>query len=137
MEVELVSGNRIRVFRADDGVSYFCHGLTFGGKDAPGGDVSPYSGAAVKTILDDFFVLIVPEANVVASDIVVWQNADKEATHTAILLRPVIDPTTDRLDYASLLRSKNGRLPELDVTLESLVFGEEGYGESYRIFRRR
>ena len=31
-EIELTSGDTIRVWRADDRVSYFCHGLTFGGK---------------------------------------------------------------------------------------------------------
>src|SRR5438128_1664625 len=36
-EVELTSGHRVNTFRADDGQFYFCHGLTFGGKEAPGG----------------------------------------------------------------------------------------------------
>jgi hypothetical protein len=35
LEVELTSGHKVEVFRADDGLFYFCHGLTFGGKDAP------------------------------------------------------------------------------------------------------
>jgi hypothetical protein len=43
MEVELISGRRVSVFQAEDGRFYFCHGLSFGGKDAPGGPISPYS----------------------------------------------------------------------------------------------
>jgi hypothetical protein len=36
-EIELSSGRRILVWRANDLQSYFCHGLTFGGTEAPGG----------------------------------------------------------------------------------------------------
>jgi hypothetical protein len=50
-EVELTSGPRVRVWRAGDAQHYFCHGLTFGGKEAPGGPISPFSGKAVETIL--------------------------------------------------------------------------------------
>src|SRR5436853_6192481 len=54
-EVELSSGPRVQVFRAGDGQFYFCHGLTFGGKHAPGGAVSPFSGTDVRTILDNHY----------------------------------------------------------------------------------
>jgi len=136
MEVDLISGNRILLFRADDRVSYFCHGLTFGGKHAPGGPVSPYSGASVKTILDDFYFAVSPESAAKESDIVVWANAQGSPIHTAILLKPVMTPGSDRLDYATVIRSKNEICAEADVTLESLVAGDESYGESYRVYRR-
>lgn len=137
MEVELISGRRVNIFRPDDGVSYFCHGLTFGGKDAPGGAVSPYSGASVRGILDDFFIVVSPESAAVTSDIVVWTDADGDPIHTAILLMPIVASDLNRLDYATILRSKNGRRAEGDVTLESLVASDESYGESYRVYRRR
>ena len=35
VEIELVSGNQIKAFRANDGLFYFCHGLAFGGANAP------------------------------------------------------------------------------------------------------
>jgi hypothetical protein len=56
-EVELMSGAMVQVFRAADNRFYFCHGLTFGGKQAPGGAVSPFSGRDVRTILDNHFAL--------------------------------------------------------------------------------
>jgi hypothetical protein len=137
LEVELSSGSRVQVFRAEDGEFYFCHGLAFGSKDAPGGAVSPCSGAAVGTILREYYALVLPEAAGVESDILVWYNAEGDPIHAAILLKPVVTPGTDRLDYATMLRSKNGRLPEQEMTLESLVVGEDSYGETYRVYRRR
>jgi hypothetical protein len=59
-EVELTSGPEVRVFRADDELFYFCHGLTFGGKTAPDGFVSPFSGKDVRTILDNHYRLVDP-----------------------------------------------------------------------------
>jgi hypothetical protein len=50
-EVELTSGPGVQVWRASDGQQYFCHGLTFGGKEAPGGPISPFSGRPVETIM--------------------------------------------------------------------------------------
>src|SRR4051812_41202822 len=41
IELELTSGAMVRVWRADNGQKYFCHGLTFGGKEALGGVISP------------------------------------------------------------------------------------------------
>ena len=73
-EVELVSGPKVRVFRADDGQFYFCHGLTFGGKEAPGGAASPFSGKDVRTILDHHYRLVDPEAGAVQGDILVWRG---------------------------------------------------------------
>jgi hypothetical protein len=136
LEIELTSGSRIKVFRADDGAFYFCHGLTFGGKNAPGGAVSPYSGKAVTTILADFFKRVVPEANAIAGDIVVWYDLDGPS-HSAILVKPIAAAHEDRLDYSSVLRSKNGYYPEATVTLQALVEEPGDYGETYVIYRRR
>jgi hypothetical protein len=43
-QVELTSGPKVQVFRAEDRQFYFCHALTFGSKEAPGGAASPFSG---------------------------------------------------------------------------------------------
>src|SRR5947209_15803322 len=53
-EVQLTNGDKIQVWRSADGQQYFCHGLTFGGKKAPGGIVSPY-GKDVPTILRGYY----------------------------------------------------------------------------------
>jgi hypothetical protein len=134
-EVELTSGHKVNVFRAHDRQFYFCHGLTFGGKDAPGGAVSPFSGPAVRTILENHYCLVDPETAAVAGDILVWRGPGDETPHSAILTAPVFSPGGNYLDYSSQLRSKNGKLPEATFTLERLVDGPESYGESYKIYR--
>jgi hypothetical protein len=136
-EVELTSGLRVRVFRADEEPFYFCHGLTFGGKEAPGGPVSPFSGRDVQTILDNHYRLVDPESGAIAGDILVWQGPGGVTSHSAILIEAVVSPGMNDLDDTSKLRSKNGRLPEADMSLEQLVAGQEGYGESYKVFRRK
>src|SRR5262249_11627288 len=73
-EVELTSGPVVEVFRADDGHFYFCHGLTFGGTEAPGGAVSPFSGKPVQIILANHYTLVAPEAGAVAGDVLVWRG---------------------------------------------------------------
>lgn len=137
LEVELTSGHKINVFRADDRVFYFCHGLTFGGKEAPGGAVSPFSGPDVRTILDNHFRLVDPESGAVAGDILVWRGPGGETPHSAILTDPVVLPGRTYLDYRSRLRSKNGTLPEAAMTLEQLAAAPGSYGESYNVFRRK
>src|SRR5262249_31428737 len=76
-EVELTSGRKISVFRAQDGQSYFCHGLTFGSKDAPGGAVSPFSGEDVRTILEDYYRLVEPESNARLG--ILWSGGHRQA----------------------------------------------------------
>jgi hypothetical protein len=137
VELELVSGSRIRAFRAEDSLFYFCHGLTFGGTDAPGGAVSPYSGKDVATILAEFYDRVHPETIAVAGDVGVWYDLDGRPIHSAILTIPVFSAGEDRLAYASVFRSKNGNKPESDVLLQMLIEDEEGYGETYAIFRRK
>jgi hypothetical protein len=136
LEVELVTRNTVRVFRADDGEFYFCHGLTFGGKDAPGGAISPFSGAAVATILDEMFVAVA-EGDADEGDILVWRDTDGYAIHSAALVKAIKTGKADRLDYRSTLRSKNGALPEREMTLDELVMDDEAYGESYSVYRRK
>jgi hypothetical protein len=137
VEVELTSGPVIRVFRADDGRFYFCHGLTFGGKQAPGGAVSPYSGKDVGTILDNYYLLVVPESDAVRGDILVWRGLGDDTPHSAVLSEPIVGPGTNYLDYSSKAQTKNGRLPEAEMTLDRLCGDEFSYGDSFHVFRRK
>src|SRR6202051_4125530 len=102
MTVDLTSGTAIRVFRADDGQFYFCHGLTFGGKEAPGGPVSPFSGKDVRTILDNHYRLVELESSAAAGDILVWIGPAGETPHSAILTDPVVSVGKTFLDYNSV-----------------------------------
>src|SRR5437660_11994489 len=69
-DVALNDGKVIQVWRAKDGQQYFCHGLTFGGKQAPGGVISPY-GKEVPALLHEYYEQV-PEARAQAGDILVW-----------------------------------------------------------------
>jgi hypothetical protein len=130
----LTSGTVIEVWRAEEGQWYFCHGLTFGGKDAPGMSISPYTGWPVEIILQEHFNLI-PEAEARAGDILVWKGVGPESTpHSAILARPVVSPGSNYLGDSTELRTKNGLSPEADMLLEKLI---EIYGESYNAYRKR
>jgi hypothetical protein len=133
-EVELVGGKTIRVWRSADGTKYFCHGLTFGGKEAPGGAISPYTGKPVETILEEHYQMI-PEEQARAGDILVWRGIAPETTpHSAVLTDPVLEEGKRYLAYTTRLQSKNGLSPEMNMTLEQLI---GIYGESYNAYRRR
>jgi hypothetical protein len=136
LEVELVAGPKVQVFRADDGEFYFCHGLTFGGKEAPGGAVSPFSGNSVQAILDNHYRLVSPESAAIQGDILVWHGLGQDTPHSAILLEPVVRPGKDFLDYSSKVRTKNGRVAETEMTLGRLPADEFAYGDSFNVFRR-
>jgi hypothetical protein len=130
----LASGPTVRVWRADDGKEYFCHGLTFGGKAALGGTISPYTGEPVETILREYYESI-PEAGARVGDILVWKGIAPDTTpHSAVLIDPVLVPGKMYLAYTAMLQSKNGFLPEADLSLEDLL---REYGESYTVYRRR
>jgi hypothetical protein len=132
-QIELISGERIQVWRAEDGQQYFCHGLTFGGKEAPGGAISPY-GNEVPTILRAHYELVL-EVHATAGDILVWRGLDRnEVIHSAILTGPIVPAGKRFLDYASRLQSKNGIRPEANAMLEELLLE---YGESYNTYRRK
>jgi hypothetical protein len=133
-EVELTSGRMVRVWRADNGHAYFCHGLTFGGKEAPGGVISPL-GDHVSTILRGHYEVIA-EAQARAGDILVWHGfGPNDVVHSVILSNAVVTPGTNNLDYAARLQTKNGLLPETNMTLGQLI--ENFYGESYNAYRKR
>ncbi|HYV38519.1 MAG TPA: hypothetical protein VE988_22735 [Gemmataceae bacterium] len=136
LEVELIGGPKIEVFRAEDGVFYFCHGLTFGGKAAPGGAVSPFSGNDVRTILRCSYAAVVPDAAAREGDILVWSGLDNDAPHSAILTGPTVEQGKSYLSYSSKILTKNGRLPEEEMTLERLIGDEFSYGDSFRLFRK-
>ena len=134
VEVELTSGPTILAWRADDGIKYFCHGLTFGGKERRGGAISPYTGQSVEVILREHYTAI-PEVQATAGDILVWRGVAPLSTpHSTLLIDPVIAPGTMFLADASRLRSKNGMRPETDASLKDL---NDEYGESYNVYRRR
>lgn len=134
-EIELTSGKTVRVWKADDGQQYFCHGLTFGGKEVPGGVISPYTGAAVETILQEHYQMI-PEGQARAGDILVWRGITPETTpHSAILTAPVVVEGKGYLDESTMLLTKNGLSPETAMALGTLI--HNFYGESYNAYRLR
>jgi hypothetical protein len=137
VEVELTGGPKVRAFRAADGEFYFCHGLTFGGKQAPGGAVSPFSGKDVRTILADHYRLVDPESGAVPGDILVWKGLGDDTPHSAILTEPVVQPGKNYLEDSSKVQTKDGRLPETEMTLERLTGDEFTYGDSFAVFRRK
>jgi hypothetical protein len=135
LEVELTSGEKVHVWRADNGEDYFCHGLTFGGKEAPGGPISPL-GEYVLTILHSYYELVVPESKAVADDVLVWRGTSaNDVVHSTIITEPVLTPGKNQLDYTTRLQTKNGIQLETNMTLERLCEGY--YGESYNCYRRR
>jgi hypothetical protein len=136
-QVQLTSGHNVRVFRADDAQFYFCHGLTFGGKDAPGGAVSPFSGKDVQVILDNHFRPIDLESGAVPGDILVWHGLSEDTPHSGVLTQPVVRKGKSYLDYSSKVRTKNGRMREQEMTLERLTGDEFIYGDSFAVFRRK
>jgi len=113
LEVGIVSGSVILAWRADDLQQYFCHGLTFGGKAALGGPISPFTGWSVEAILADCFFRITDEADAQTGDILVWIGLAPESTpHSAILTTTAVDPGLDYLDeHTTTLQSKNGLNP--------------------------
>jgi hypothetical protein len=76
LEVEMTGGEKVRLGRADDGREYFCHGLTFDGKEAPGGAISPL-GDHVPTILRVHYQAVA-ETQARAGGIVVWWGASAD-----------------------------------------------------------
>jgi hypothetical protein len=134
LQVELTTGETVHVWRAQNGQEYFCHGLTFGGKDAPGGAASPV-GQDIPTILRRHYEAV-REAQARAGDILVWRGVGaNDVVHSAILTDVRVAPGMNHLDYAAGLQTKNGLLPEANMTLEDLI--ENFYGESYNAYRRR
>jgi hypothetical protein len=132
--IELTSGKTIEVWQSDEGGQYFCHGLTFGGKEAPGGPISPYTGKPVETILQEHYRMI-PDAQAHAGDILVWHGVAPETTpHSAILTDPILAEGKSYLDLTARLQTKNGLSPETNMTLEEII---AIYGESYNAYQRR
>jgi hypothetical protein len=132
-EVELTSGLQVTVWRSEDGQQYFCHGLTFGGKQAPGGAVSPY-GKEIPTILREHYVPVL-ESEARPGDILVFRGTDaNDVVHSAIITSPVIAPGENYLDYSTRVQSKNAIRPEANLSLEAIILE---YGESYNTYRRR
>jgi hypothetical protein len=133
-EVELTNGQVIRVWRADDCQQYFCHGLTFGGKRAPGGPVSPFTGKPVEMILHGYYQQMA-EADACPEDILVWTGLPPETTpHSAILTAvQLLSGKSILEDTATQLQTKNGFSPETILPLGKLI---GIYGESYNVYRK-
>ncbi len=133
-EIRLTSGTAIKVWQSEDGQEYFCHGLTFGGKERPGGAVSPFSGQPVQALLRDFYARV-PEAQAAAGDIVVWRGLDPDTTPHSAILADVGLVEGKELDLAATrLRTKNGLLTEALLALDELV---GTYGDSFDVYRKR
>ena len=131
-EIKLVAGGTVHVWRSSDGSKYFCHGLTLGGKNAPGGHVSPFTGIDVETILATDYNTV-DEQFALPSDIVVWRGLMPDSTpHSAILTDVPLATRGRYLNYATRLQTKNGMRPESNITLELLI---KRYGESYTVYR--
>jgi len=134
-EVQLTNGQRINAWVADDRLQYFCHGLTFGGKDAPGAPVSPFTGRPVETILEGYYHPI-PDSQARANDILVWKGVPPETTpHSAILTEARLEPGEEYLsETTTRLQTKNGLFPETNVPLRDLI---RIYTDNYNAYRRR
>ena len=78
----------------------------------------------MQTILEHHYRPVVPESAAVTGDILVWQGLGQDTPHSTVLTEPIVLPGTERLDYATKVRTKNGRLPETEMTLEHLT-GDE------------
>lgn len=136
LEVALVTGEQVQVWRSDDRRQYFCHGLTFGGTSAPGGPVSPLSGQPVETILRALYRLVPDEAATRPGDVVVWRAApgspEGATPHSAVLTEVVVRTDRGYLDGAvTRLRTKNGMMPETTLPLDELF---ALYGETIEIY---
>jgi hypothetical protein len=134
-DIQLTSGPVVRVWRSEDCQQYFCHGLTFGGKQAPGGPVSPFTGKSVETLLEWHYDIIAEE-QARPGDILVWRGPTPETTpHSAVLTDARLDPRQSYLDEtATRLQTKNGLSPEANLSLGQLI---SIYGESYNVYRKR
>ena len=95
----------------------------------------PSSG--LRTILDNHYRRVDAEASAVRGDILVWRGLGNDTPHSAILTEPVVQEGKNYLDYSSKVQTKNGRLPETEMTLERLTGDEFTYGDSFNVFRRR
>jgi hypothetical protein len=96
--------------------------------------ISPL-GDHVPAILRGHYEAI-PEAQARAGDILVWRGVSmNDVVHSAILTDPILTSGTQQLDYAALLQTKNGILPQTNMPLGQLI--ENYYGESYNVYRRR
>jgi len=96
-----------------------------------------FSGKDVRMILDNRYRLVDPESDAVVGDILVWKGLGDDTPHSAILTDPVVQQGSKYLDYSSKVQTKNGRLPETEMTLERLIGDEFAYGDSFNVFRRR
>ncbi len=136
VEAELVDrpGTWISAWKPDDGVTYFCHGLTFGGSQAPGGPVSPISSNSIQTIVGASFREIGNESLARPGDIVVWTDPiTGVVNHSAIVFDVRIDRIRNCLDLDAEFLSKEGIDPLRIVNLDEM---SQTYGGMYKVYLR-
>jgi hypothetical protein len=130
--VKTTAGNTVFVWKANAGemVTYFCHGLTFGGTAIQGGPYSPYSGPSVATILKDAWQGI-DAKDAVAGNIIVWYGEGGPIhsailTNVALLQNGQLDPDNTKLD------TKNGQNGQNNLTLAQI---QAIYGTDIKIYK--
>jgi hypothetical protein len=131
------AGEAVAVWKGENG-EYFCHALTFGGKEAPRGPFSPHA-EAVDTLLAPgrgFRSVEVHEAR--TGDVVVWRDRSTNRVLHSALLETVVRFLSRGLsffdDEMTTLRSKNGaKDPE---TISTLLDLDLRYGTTRRVYRK-
>jgi len=133
MRVKTDAGTSIDAWRPHDGVTYWCHGFTFGGSSASGG---PYSlwGSDVPTVLnDDGWAHQVHSCVTQRDDILVfWKSGS--LTHSGIA-RNVYEPGGIVDETRSTLESKWGSGAHNTSSWEVNATGAGSYGR-YKVYSK-
>lgn len=88
----------------DDGQTYWCHGYTFGGKDAPGGPYSTYGREVQEKILSMDGWRPNPSCQAAGDDILVFYNDKYQISHSGIIREVVLKLESERFCTDSILR---------------------------------
>jgi hypothetical protein len=131
------AGTIVVVWKGENG-EYFCHALTFGGKDAPNGPFSPH-GATVDILMSSggFRLIEVSESQI--GDVIVWRERRTDRVIHSALLENVdvyLAQGGEHFfdDVSTILRSKNGaKAAEGTFTLLDL---DTQYGTTRKVYRR-
>jgi len=132
-EVKTDAGNSIIVWKPHRNQAehhrYWCHGLTFGGKRAPGGPFSPYTGPSVQQIIKDEWDELWCCNIAKKGDIIVWSGTRHSAILTKVAVKgSKIDENNSRLD------TKNGMEPEKKLSLKQI---NATYGNKYTCYTKK
>jgi hypothetical protein len=131
------AGEGVAVWKGENG-EYFCHALTFGGKEAPRGPFSPHA-EAVDTLLAagrGYRPVEVHEAR--AGDVVVWRDRSTDRVlHSALLVNVEVYQSRGQSffdDVTTTLRSKNGANAPEGISI--LLDLDAQYGTTRSVFRK-